>query len=68
MKTGATLATNELPDVTVTKVVDLARKAWQRTYTFNVSPGVTKVCFVQTGTTNSPQDTYHVAERTFYSQ
>src|SRR5262245_51952898 len=68
MKTGATLATNEVADAVVTKLMDLSRKQWQRTYTFNVSPGVTKVCFAQTGTTNTPQDTYHVAERTFYSQ
>src|SRR5262245_22608337 len=68
MKTGATLATNEVADAVVTKLMDLSRKQWQRTYTFNVSPGVSKVCFVQTGTTNTPQDTYHVAERTFYSQ
>jgi hypothetical protein len=67
MRTGPTLTVVELPDVTTTKLVDLSRRAWKRTYTFNVSPAVNRVCFVQTGTTNSPQMTYHVAERTFYS-
>ena len=67
MRTGAALAVLENPDLTVTRLVDLARRSYERTYTFTITPGVTKICFIQTGTTNSPQMTYHVAERTFYA-
>jgi hypothetical protein len=67
MRTGATLATIETPDATVTKLTDLARRAYERKYTFNLPATVTHLCFVQTGTTNSPQQTFHVAERTFYA-
>jgi hypothetical protein len=67
MRTGATLAVIENPDVTTTKVSDLARRRYERTYTFTVSPAVTNICFIQDGTTNSPLDCFHVAERTFYS-
>jgi hypothetical protein len=67
MRTGTTLATVETPDAVVTKLLDATAKRYEREYTFNVSPGVSKVCFIQDGTTNTPQDTYHVAERTFYA-
>ena len=67
MLTGASLAVTEAPDTTVTKLLDLAARRYERTYTFMVSPAVNRVCFVQLGVTNSPQMTYHVAERTFYS-
>jgi hypothetical protein len=67
MRTGTTLATVETPDAVVTKLLDATAKRYEREYTFNVSPGVNKVCFIQNGTTNTPQDTYHVAERTFYA-
>lgn len=67
MLTGPTNAVTENPDVTVTKQLDLANKRYERTYTFTVSPAINRVVFVQNGTTNSPLDTFHVAERTFYS-
>jgi hypothetical protein len=68
LRTGATLATVESADAVVTKLLDQSTKRYSREYTFNVSPGVSKICVIQDGTTNSAQDTYHVAERTFYAQ
>jgi len=69
MRYGATLATlvNAVPAGGTTKVLDLTRKRYERTYVFPSLPSVTKICFIQDGTTNSALDTYHVAERTFYS-
>ena len=67
MKTGTTLNVNELPDATVTRLTDLVAKRWSREYVFNVSPAVTKICFIGIGDTNSPQNTFHLGERTYYS-
>jgi hypothetical protein len=67
MRTGATLATVELPDTTVTRVTDLVAKRYSREYVFNVSPAVSKICFIGVGDTNTPQNTFHLGERTYYS-
>lgn len=67
MKTGPTLAVNELPDATVTRLLDAVARRYSREYVFNVSPAVTKVCFIGVGDTNSPQATFHLGERTYYS-
>jgi hypothetical protein len=64
LKTGATYATTENPDTTVTKLLDAGAKRYEREYTFNVAPAITQFLAVQTGTTNSAQNTFHVAERT----
>jgi hypothetical protein len=48
--------------------MDITAKRYQKTYTFSLPAGTTQFVIEQTGTTNSPQVTYHVAERTFYTK
>jgi hypothetical protein len=57
-----------LPATTVTKLVDAAAKRYEKTMTFNAAAGTTNFRVVQTGTTNSPQVTYHVSQRTYYTK
>jgi hypothetical protein len=66
LRTGATLATVNAPAQTTTKCIDVAAKRYERVYTFNVA-AFTHCCIIETGSTNSPQNTFHVAERTFYA-
>ncbi|WP_315729799.1 hypothetical protein [Bradyrhizobium sp. SZCCHNRI2010] len=56
------------PDTTLTELKDATAKRYQKTYTFSLPAGTTHFTIEQTGTTNSPQVTYHVAERTFYTK
>jgi hypothetical protein len=67
MRTGNTLSVIELPDATTTKVTDAVAKRYSREYVFNVAPAVTKICFIGIGDTNTPQNTFHLGERTYYS-
>jgi hypothetical protein len=67
IRTGPTLSVLETPDTTTTRLLDLTDKRYEREYTFNVTPAITEFCIIQDGTTNTAQDTYHVAERTFYA-
>ncbi|WP_316196568.1 hypothetical protein [Bradyrhizobium sp. SZCCHNS3053] len=60
--------TDYTPDTTVTVLKDAKAKRYEKTYTFNLPPGTTQFTIQQTGTTNSPQMTYHVAERSFYTK
>ncbi|SHH06429.1 hypothetical protein [Bradyrhizobium erythrophlei] len=60
--------TEYTPDTTITEVMDATAKRYQKTYTFSLPAGTTQFTIEQTGTTNSPQVTYHVAERTFYTK
>ncbi|WP_316207391.1 hypothetical protein [Bradyrhizobium sp. SZCCHNR3118] len=61
-------STEYAPDTSVTVLKDAAAKRYEKTYTFSLPAGTTKFTIEQTGTTNSPQMTYHVAERTFYTK
>lgn len=61
-------STDYAPATTVTELKDAIAKRYQKTYTFSLPAGTTQFTIVQTGTTNSPQVTYHVAERTFYTK
>lgn len=61
-------STDYTPNTTVTEVKDVKAKRYQKTYTFSLPSGTTQFTICQTGTTNSPQVTYHVAERTFYTK
>ena len=56
------------PTATVTAVKDAAAKRFKKTLTFSLPAGTTQFTISQTGTTNSPQVTYHVAERTYYTK
>jgi hypothetical protein len=58
---------NPATTVTVQKD-DPSAKRYQKTMTFNLPAGTTNFIIEQTGTTNSPQVTYHVAERTYYTR
>lgn len=61
-------STDYTPNATVTELKDATAKRYQKTYTFSLPAGTTQFTIVQNGTTNSPQVTYHVAERTFYTK
>jgi hypothetical protein len=61
-------STDYNPVTTVSKVKDTTAKRYEKTYTFSLPGGTTQFTVSQTGTTNSPQVTYHVAERTFYTK
>ncbi len=61
-------STEYSPDTTVTVLKDAKAKRYEKTYTFSLPAGTTQFTIEQTGTTNSPQVTYHVAERSFYSK
>ena len=61
-------STDYAPVTTVTELKDATAKRYQKTYTFSLPAGTTQFTIVQNGTTNSPQVTYHVAERTFYTK
>jgi hypothetical protein len=61
-------ATEYAPVTTVSEVKDATAKRYQKTYTFSLPAATTQFTIEQTGTTNSPQVTYHVAERTFYTK
>ncbi|MGJ4945066.1 hypothetical protein ACQR1W_31185 [Bradyrhizobium sp. HKCCYLS1011] len=61
-------STEYAPDTTVTELMDTQAKRYQKTYTFSLPAGTTQFTIEQTGTTNSPQVTYHVAERSFYTK
>jgi hypothetical protein len=61
-------STEYTPDTTVTELKDITAKRYQKTYTFSLPAGTTQFTIEQTGTTNSPQVTYHVAERVFYTK
>jgi hypothetical protein len=67
IKTGAGLGTTETADTTVTKVLDQSAKRHERTYTFNVTPAISHFCIIQDASTNSAQNVFHVAERTYYA-
>jgi hypothetical protein len=56
------------PIATVTAVKDARAKRYKKTLTFNLPGGTTQFSISQIGTTNSPQVTYHVAERTYYTK
>jgi len=61
-------AADVAPTSTVSKILDAASKRVEKTLSFNVAAGTTSFRIVQTGTTNSPQVTFHVAQRTFYTK
>ncbi|WP_439357773.1 hypothetical protein [Bradyrhizobium sp. DASA03007] len=56
------------PVTTVSAVKDATAKRVQKTFTFSLPAGTTSFVIEQTGTTNSPQVTYHVAERVYYTK
>lgn len=60
--------TVETADTVVTKLLDATAKRYERHYTFNLPANVSRIVVVQGGTTNTAQDTFHVAERTYFSQ
>ncbi|UZE51127.1 hypothetical protein ONR75_11220 [Rhodopseudomonas sp. P2A-2r] len=60
-------AVTETADTVTTKLINAADKRYEREFTFNLPAPVSSFRIINTGATNSPQDTYHVAERTHYS-
>lgn len=56
----------ENSDSAVVKLLDLDRKRYEITYTFTPA-ATTAFRIVFDGTTNSPQSTFHIAERVFYT-
>ena len=67
IRTGADLSTIENPDTTTTKALPGTNR-YEREYVFNLPGNISHFCIIQTGTTNSPQLTFHVAERTYFAQ
>jgi hypothetical protein len=65
---GSGLAIESEPNSVVTTLLNAVLKQYQREYLFVLSSNETKIAIVQQGTTNTAQDTYHVAERTYYAQ
>lgn len=60
-------SSDEIADTVVTKLLDADRKRYERTWSF--SPlATTSFRIVFTGATASPQNTFHIAERTFYTE
>jgi hypothetical protein len=60
-------SSNLSPVSVVTKLLDITAKRYQRTYTFSAAGGTTSFRIIQDGATTSPQLTYHVAERVYYT-
>jgi hypothetical protein len=60
-------STNESPDTTTTKLIDIDAKRYEREYVFNLTAPITSFRVVQSIATNSPQNTFHVAERVYYA-
>ena len=60
-------STNETPDATTTKTLDAAAGRYEREYVFNLAAPITEFALIQTGSTTSAQNTYHVAEATYYA-
>jgi hypothetical protein len=58
---------DEIADTVVTKLLDNDRKRYERTWTFT-PPATTQFIIVFDGLTNSAQNTFHIAERSFYSE
>jgi hypothetical protein len=58
---------DEIADAVVTKLLDSDRKRYERTWTFTPA-ATTQFIIVFDGMTNSAQNTFHIAERTFYSE
>lgn len=57
----------ENPDTTVATELDPSRKRIKKTFTF--SPASTTQFLIEfNGATNSPQNTYHIAERLYYTE
>jgi hypothetical protein len=52
----------------VSKTLDATAKRVEKTFTFNAPAATTAFRIVQTGTTNSAQVTYHVAQRVHYTK
>ena len=57
----------ELPDVITTKLLDDDFKRYEREYTFNIAAPATHFRVEQNGVTTNAQNTYHIAQRTFYA-
>lgn len=68
LKIGSGLGVEVTPNYYTTKLISAARKAYEREYVFTLSANQTVLCVVQTGSTNTAQDTFHVAERVYYAQ
>lgn len=67
LKTGVGLV-NENPDTTTTTLISLPDERYEREYVFLLAGGnISQFRIVQTGATNSAQNTFHVAERTYYA-
>jgi hypothetical protein len=63
---SGTLPRMETADSVVTKLIDANAGRYERTFVFNLDAPATGLRFVQTGQTNSPTSTYHVAELDYY--
>lgn len=57
----------ETADVVSTKLLAIERKRYQRIFTFNLSEPVSTFRIEITGTTNTPANTFHIAERLHYA-
>lgn len=67
---GATLlvgSTIETPDAVTTKLLDADAKRYEREFVFNLPAPTSTFRIINTGATNTPQSTYHVAERNYYA-
>lgn len=64
---GANTATTQInPATTVTTLLDAARQRYERTWTFTPGSPITAFRIVFDGTTPTPTNTFHIAERTYY--
>ncbi|WP_029083406.1 hypothetical protein [Bradyrhizobium sp. th.b2] len=61
-------STDYNPASSVVTLEDATSNRYMKTMTFSLPAGTTQFTISQTGTTNSPQVTYHVAERTYYTK
>lgn len=59
--------TLETPDTVTTKLLDAEAGRYEREFTFNLAAPQTEFFIVSEGSTNSPSNVWHVAERTHYS-
>ena len=55
------------PTTTVTKLLDADAKRYQRTFSWTLGAATTGFRIITAGTTTSPSNTFHVAERDYYT-
>jgi hypothetical protein len=61
-------ATDVNPTSVVTTLKEITANRYEKKYIFQAPAGTQSFRIVQQGTTNSPQSTYHVAQRVFYTK